>query len=398
MYRVGQKEIDAIAEVLLSGELFRYHKGGQCERFERRYAKFLGVKHVCMTSSGTTALTAALAGLGLGPGDEVLVPACTYMATAVSVLAAGAIPVVVDIDESITLDPRAVAEAIGPQTRALIPVHMWGLPCDMDALMRVARKHKLLVIEDACQGVGGAYEGRMLGSIGDAGAFSFNYYKNMTCGEGGAVVTNDDRVAQRARCMVDCCSFYWTGRKQDIVPFTSNGSRASEIEGAMLNAQLDRIGPIIRALRRQKARILRETAQTGLKATPSNSPDHECGSSVMYTLPSEGQADLFAGLAGGTVCAKTGRHVYTEWDPIFAHQGAQHPALNPFKLPQNRRCRTRYTRDMCARSLQILNRTVKIATHPDRKRSEVTEVIRRIKDAARQVLEPAAQSSPQTRQ
>ncbi len=398
MYRVGQKEIDAIAEVLLSGELFRYHKGGQCERFERRYAKFLGVKHVCMTSSGTTALTAALAGLGVGPGDEVLVPACTYMATAVSVVAAGAIPVVVDVDETITLDPRAVAAAIGPQTRAVIPVHMWGLPCDMDALMRVARKHKLLVIEDACQGVGGAYEGRMLGSIGHAGAFSFNYYKNMTCGEGGAVVTNDDRVAQRARCMVDCCSFYWTGRKQDMVPFTSNGSRASEIEGAMLNVQLDRIGPIIRALRRQKARILRETAETGLKATRSNSPDYECGSNVVYTLPSEGQADRFARLAGGTVCAKTGRHIYTEWDPIFAHQGAQHPALNPFNLPQNRRCRSKYTRDMCARSLDILNRTVMISTRPDRKRSEVTKVIRRIRDAARQVLEPAPQSSSQAGQ
>ncbi len=393
MYRVGQKEIDAIGAVLLSGDLFRYHKGGECERFERRYAKLLGVKHACMTSSGTTALTAALAGLGLGPGDEVLVPACTYMATAVSVLAAGAIPVVVDIDESITLDPRAVQDAIGPRTRAVIPVHMWGLPCDMNALMRVARKRRLLVVEDACQGVGGAYEGRMLGSIGDAGAFSFNYFKNMTCGEGGAVVTNDDRVAQHARCMIDCCSFYWTGRKQDIVPFTSNGSRASEIEGAMLNVQLDRIGPIIRALRRQKARILRETAGAGLKAAPSNSPDYECGSHVMYTLPSAEQADRFAGLAGGTVCSKTGRHVYTEWDPIFAHQGALHPALNPFNLPQNKRCRTKYTRDMCAKSLGILNRTAMIGTRPDRKRSEVTRMIRRIRDAAQQVLKPAAQGS-----
>ncbi len=386
MYRVGQKEIDAIAEVLLSGELFRYHPGGQCERFEKRYAKSLGVKHVCMTSSGTTALTAALAGLGIGPGDEVLVPACTYMASLVSVLGAGAIPVVVDIDETITIDPRAVEDAVGPRTRAVMPVHMWGLACDMKAIMRVARRHKLLVVEDACQAVGGAYEGRMLGSIGHAAGFSFNYYKNMTCGEGGAVVTNNAEVAQRARCMVDCCSFYWKGRKRDFVPFTSNGSRASEIEGAMMNAQLDRIGPMVRALRRQKKRILRETAGTGLKAAPSNSLDHECGSHVMYALPTEEQADRFAALAGGTVCGKTGRHVYTEWDPIFAHQGSHHPALNPYKLPQNRRCRKKYTKGMCARSLDILSRTVVIGNHPDRKRAEVTAVIRRIKSAAGQVL------------
>ena len=185
MYRVGQKEVDAVARVLLSGELFRYHIGGECERFEKRYAKYVGAKHCRMTSSGTTALTAVLGGLGLGPGDEIIVPAQTYMATAISVLSVGAIPIIVDIDESLTLCPQSVDEAVGPKTRAVIPVHMWGLSCDMDGLMAVARKHDLLVIEDACQAVGGGYEGRKLGSIGHAGAFSFNYYKNMTAGEGG---------------------------------------------------------------------------------------------------------------------------------------------------------------------------------------------------------------------
>jgi len=386
MYRVGQKEVDAIARVLLSGKIFRYGIGAECRRFERRYAKFLGVKHVCMTSSGTTALTAALVGLGIGPGDEVLVPACTYMATAVGVLAAGAIPVVVDIDESITICPRAAEAAVGPRTRAIVPVHMWGLPCDMDAIMRLARRKKLLVVEDACQAVGGAYKGRMLGSIGHAGAFSFNYYKNMTCGEGGAVATNNEQAIQRVRCMVDCCSFYWTGRKRDVVPFTSNGSRASELEGAMLNVQLDRIGPMIRAMRRQKARILKETADTGLKAARVNSLEWECGSHVMYILPSAEQADHFAKLVNGVVCIKTGRHVYTEWDPIFAHRGAHHPALDPFNLPANAECRKEYTKDMCAASLDILSRTVVIGTHPDYKRDDVTAIIKKIKAAAKEVV------------
>ncbi|MGB2824394.1 MAG: DegT/DnrJ/EryC1/StrS family aminotransferase [Phycisphaerae bacterium] len=387
MLRVGRKEVDAIAKALLSGKVFRYGKlGGQCGRFERRYAKYLGVKHVWMASSGTTALTAALGGLGIGPGDEVAVPACTYMATPIAVLAAGAIPIIVDVDDSITMDPGALDDAVGPRTRAVIPVHMWGLPCDMKPIMRVARKRRLLVVEDACQGVGGGYEGRKLGSIGHAGAFSFNYYKNMTCGEGGAVVTNDAKAAERAGCMIDCCRFYWDGRKDSFRPFTSNGSRASELEGAMMNAQLDRIDPMIRAMRRQKRRILRETASTGLVPIRHNSPDHECGSHVMYTLPSSSQADEFARLTGGTVAGKTGRHVYTEWDPIFNHRGAHHRALDPFRLPANRRCRKKYTKGMCAASLDVLNRTVMLTNHPDRTRADVTAVIGKIRAAAGAVL------------
>jgi len=386
MLRVGQKEVDAIAKVLLSGKIFRYAKlGGQCERFERRYAKYLGVKHVWMTSSGTTALTAALAGVGIGPGDEVVIPACTYMATPISVLAAGAIPIIVDVDESITLDPKAVDAAVGPRTRAVVPVHMWGLPCDMKRILRVAKKHSLLVVEDACQGIGGGYEGRKLGSIGHAGAFSFNYYKNMTCGEGGAVATNDAAAAERAGCVIDCCRFYWDGRAESFRPFTSNGSRASELEGAMMNAQLDRIDPMIRRMRREKHRVLRETADCGLVPIRANSPRHECGSHVMYTLPTAPQADEFARLVGGTVAGKTGRHVYTEWDPILDHQGGPHPALDPFKMPANRRCRKKYTKAQCSRSLDILSRTVMLGTHPDHKRPDVDALIRRIRNAARLV-------------
>ena len=386
MYRVGKKEIDAIARVLTSGKVFRYNIGGECDRFERRYATYLGAKHVWLTSSGTTALAAALGGLGIGPGDEVLVPACTFMATAVGVLAVGAIPVIVDIDESITIDPDAVDAAAGPRTRAVIPVHMWGLPCDMDRIMRVARRRGLLVIEDACQAVGGAYKGRMLGSIGHAAAFSFNYYKNMTCGEGGAVVTRDARAAERARCMIDCCNFYWTGRREGVVPFIASGARASEIEGAMLNAQLDRLPGMIRAMRRQKKRILAETADTGLAPIPANSPDGECGSHVMYILPTAEQARRFARLTGGGVRSQTGRHVYTEWDPVFNHQGAHHPALNPYRLPQNRPCRRKYAKDMCARSLDILDRTVALETHPDFTCKVVTALIRKVRRAAAKVL------------
>ena len=386
MYRVGQEEIDAIAAVIKSGKLFRYNDTSQCAVFEKNYSKYLGVAHTHMCASGTNALTAGLSALGIGPGDEVVVPAHTYMASGAAVLAVGAIPVIADIDDSITLSPDALDDVIGPRTKAVIPVHMWGLPCDMNAIMKIARKKKLFVIEDACQAVGGSYEGQKCGSIGDVGAFSFNYFKNMTCGEGGAIVTNNPTVSQRARCMIDCCGFYWTGRNNDVVPFIANGARASELEGAMLNIQLKRLPDMIRQMRKQKKRVLRATAKSGLKPVRANSLDHECGAYNMFTLPTVEQAAKFAGLAGCGIAGKTGRHTYTEWDQFFTHQGGPHPALNPFNLPQNRKCRKNYTKAMCAKSLDILNRTVMIANHPDRADKETTALIAKLNDAAKQTL------------
>jgi len=169
MYVVGREEIEAVARVIGSGALFRYGVGSECDRFEARYAGYLGRKHFTLAASGSNALAAAMTAVGLGPGDEVLVPAHTYMATATSVLAVGAIPVIVDIDETLTIAAAAVEAAIGPRPRAVVPVPMWGAACDMDAIMAVAERHNLLVIEDACQGVGGGYEGRKLGSIGHVG-------------------------------------------------------------------------------------------------------------------------------------------------------------------------------------------------------------------------------------
>jgi dTDP-4-amino-4,6-dideoxygalactose transaminase len=391
MYRFGQEEIDAMAKLAKSGRLFRYNDQSECERFEKRYARYVGVKHAGLTSSGTAALTAALMAMEIGPGDEVIVPAHTFMATAVAVLAAGAIPVIVDVDQSICLDPQALDDAVGPQTRAVIPVHMWGQICDMDAIMRVARKRRLMVLEDACQAVGGAYEGRKVGSIGVAGAFSFNYYKNMTCGEGGCVVTSDEKLFQRASCATDCCRFLWDGRDQSFRGFSANGSRASEFEGAMLNIQLDRLPDMVRQMRRQKKRINRALMDSGLGQVPLHSPEHECGAQTMFHLPTPDQAARFAQLTGGTVLAKTGRHTYNEWDPILSHQGAAHPAMNPFKFAANRRCRKRYTLDMCAASLRILERTVMIANHPDRSDEKVSALIGKIAGAAEAVLgEPVA--------
>ncbi|MFW5850300.1 MAG: DegT/DnrJ/EryC1/StrS family aminotransferase [Spirochaetota bacterium] len=382
MYRIGNEELEAVQRVMESKKIFRYGIGGECTRFEERYADYVGTKHCVMTASGTNSLTAALMALEIGPGDEVIVPACTYMATPIAVLAAGAIPVIADIDDTVTLDPKALEATIGPRTKAVIPVHMWGLPCNMDAIMSVARKAGIYVVEDACQGVGGAYEGRMLGSIGDVGTYSFNYYKNMTTGEGGAVVTDNDEWHTRVMSAIDPCRFYWDGREGAERGFTANGARASEFEGAILNEQLNRLPEMISQMREQKKRILAETAEAGLEPIRSNSPDHECGTHAMYRFDSAAAADAFAEAVGGTVAIKTGRHVYTEWDPILEHRGGHHPAMNPYNYPANAECRTEYSKEMCETSLDILARTVFLVTHPDNTTGDVDAMIAKIREAA----------------
>jgi dTDP-4-amino-4,6-dideoxygalactose transaminase len=386
MYRAGEAEIEAIARVIRAGALFRYGVGHECETFERRYADYLGVKHFALAASGSHALAAAMTAAGLGPGDEVIIPAHTYMATATSVLTVGAIPIIVDIDESITMDPAALEAAIGPRTKAAVPVHMWGTACDMDAIMEIADRRGLTVIEDACQGVGGGYHGRKFGSVGHLGAFSFNYYKNMTCGEGGGVAVNDDAWAERAKCAIDPCHFYWQGRSDAVQPFSGNGARASELMGAMLNVQLDRIDAMIESMRFERRVILDATealGNLGLKPAPMHSPDHDCATHVIYTLPSAEAATRFAELFPCVVVGKTGRHNYTEWDQVLMGAGAAHPAMNPFNMPANAECRRSYSKDMCAKSLEILNRTVLVPTHPDHSESDIADIIHNLGAAAR---------------
>ena len=400
MYIIGQEEIDALARVVTSGELFRYNIGHECERFETRYAQWLGAKHFSLAASGSYALTAAMVGLGLGPGDEVLVPAHTYMASATSVLATGAIPVIVDINESVTIDPAAIEAAIGPRTRAIIAVHMWGTACDMDTIMEIARARKLLVIEDACQGVGGGYKGRKLGTIGDIGAFSFNFYKNMSSGEGGGVVTNDDAILKRVNCAIDPCHAFWTGRTEDAMPFAGNGARASEFMGAILNVQLDRIDAIISAMRHERDTIhagIGQALELGLRLAPLNSREFDCGANVFLTVPTAQAAELFVKTFPSVIAGKTGRHTYTEWDQVLMGAGAAHPLMNPYNMPANAECRKTYSRDMCAKTLDILDRTILVPTHPLHTKQAIDDIVHNINAAARVALGHAGKNDVEVR-
>ena len=190
-----ESDIDAVVSVIRNGEWGNPDCGGMVQSFENEFKEFSGTKYALSCVNGSVALRLALIACGVRPGDEVIVPPYTFIATASIVLEANCVPVFADIDpDTYNLDPVAVEKAITPRTKVIIPVHFAGQACQMDAIMSIARKHGIRVIEDACHGHGGEYQGKKLGSIGDAGCFSFQSSKNLTSGEGGMVITSDERM------------------------------------------------------------------------------------------------------------------------------------------------------------------------------------------------------------
>ena len=196
----GDQERKELNDVLQNGILMRYGFDGsrngiwKAKELEAAICKTFGSKYAQLTSSGTSALTTALSALGIGYGDEVIMPTFTFVASFESLLSVGAVPVLVDVDDTLTLNPEAVRKAITPKTKAVMPVHMCGSMADLDALQTICKEYKLILLEDACQSIGTSYNGKFLGTIGDAGTFSFDFVKIITCGEGGAVMTNKEEV------------------------------------------------------------------------------------------------------------------------------------------------------------------------------------------------------------
>jgi dTDP-4-amino-4,6-dideoxygalactose transaminase len=190
-----EREVQAVANIVRSGQWGNPDCAGAVAEFEQQFAEYCGSKYAISCVNGSVSLRLALIACGVRPGDEVIVPPYTFIATASVVLEANCVPIFVDIDpDTYNLDPKGIEAAITERTKAIIPVHFAGLPGDMDAIMAIARRHSLRVIEDAAHGHGAEYKGRKLGSIGDAGSFSFQSSKNLTSGEGGMVITNDDAL------------------------------------------------------------------------------------------------------------------------------------------------------------------------------------------------------------
>lgn len=259
----GDNEKKHLNDVIESGILMRYNfeslrnNHWKAKEFEQAIQKRMKVEHVQLTSSGTTALLTALNAAGIGAGDEVILPTFTFVASFEAVLSVGAIPILVDIDETLTLDPKAVEQAITPRTKVIMPVHMCGAMADLTALKEIAKKHNILLIEDACQSFGATYKGKYLGTIGDLGCFSFDFVKTVTCGEGGAVLTNNKEYYIHTDQYTDHGHDHiGNNRGAENHPNLGLNYRISELHAAVGLAQFERLDEIL-SIQRGNKKILK---------------------------------------------------------------------------------------------------------------------------------------------
>ena len=263
----GDAERKEVKDVLDSGVLMRYGFDGlrkgqwKAKDLETEIEKRFAVQHAQLLSSGTAAVSMALAASGVGAGDEVIMPCFTFVASFEAILMLGATPVVVDIDDTLTLDIDAVKTSINPKTKAIMPVHMCGSMANLDALKTICKNHDLLLIEDACQAIGGTYKGQALGTIGDLGCFSFDFVKTVTSGEGGAVVTNNTQYAKYLDHFSDHGHDHiGNDRGAETHPFLGYNFRISELNAAVGLAQFRRIDEFI-ALQKKHYKILRDALE-----------------------------------------------------------------------------------------------------------------------------------------
>jgi dTDP-4-amino-4,6-dideoxygalactose transaminase len=390
MYRIGKEEVEEVNKVIQSGSLFRVNTElREVLRFEKELSQKMGTNYAVCVSSGTASLICALAAMNIGPGDEVMVPAYTFIATALAPLAVGAIPVLVDIDESMTMDVEDLERKITKNTKAIIPVHICGFPGNMDAIMHIAKAHNLKVLEDACQADGGSYKGKRLGTIGDAGSYSFNYYKIITAGEGGALVTNDETIYERAIIYHDIGASFWSyERDLKQKEFTGGVFRVSEITGAVLRIQLTRLDGILKDLRQIKRRLIDELEGVPyIKPAKSYDIEGDCGTTFALTFANAEQAKKFAEFEDGLGSRPidSDRHVYINWKPIIDGNASHCDLMNPFKMPANEHLTKNCTPDACPTTLDILKRTVYIPLNPDMSEESVVSLICKIKKAAKSI-------------
>ena len=325
---IGEEEVEAVTRVLRSKNVFRYYGVGdgpqEVATFEREFATHLGAKHALAVNAGSSALICGLIGAGVGPGDEVIIPAYTWNATANAVLATGAIPVLAEVDDSLTLDPVDVAAKITPLTKAVLPVHMRGAPADMDALTAIARDHELALIEDVCQAAGATFNGKRLGTFGDAGAFSLQFNKIITTGEGGVLITNRDDVYDMAIDVHDCAGSVRRGI--GLPQFPGYNFRASELQGAVARVQLGRLDGLLERMRANQTWLAERVAELpGLTLRHSTDEGGDAGICLIAFAETQAlAADAVDALKAEGVGAMRvyspdfiDLHIYPYWKPVL---------------------------------------------------------------------------------
>lgn len=301
---IGTEERDAILEWFdaSNGVMFAHgfdkRRNGvfKVREFEEAVAATVGAKRALAVSSGSAALLVALRALGVNPGDEVIAPSFTFVATVEAILEAGATPVIVEVDRSLTMAPQQLRAAMTPRTKAVVPVHMAGSAADMDRILAVASEHHVPVLEDAAQGFGGTYGGKHLGTIGDIGIYSFDFAKNITTGEGGAIVTNNTALFERARALHDHGHEYNPAlpRGRDTRSGPGFNFRMTEMQAAVGLAQLKKLSVILERQRANKAAIKEGIRESGIEFRHLHDSDGDVADTLIFFLESEPKAVRFA--------------------------------------------------------------------------------------------------------
>jgi 8-amino-3,8-dideoxy-alpha-D-manno-octulosonate transaminase len=377
---IGREELEAATRVITSKNLFRYYGVGdgphEVETFEREFAEHVGARYALCVNAGSSALICGLIGAGVGPGDEVIIPAYTWNASANAVIATGALPVLAEVDDSLTLDPEDVARKVTPRTRALLPVHMRGAPADMDGLCSIAKEHSLAIIEDVCQAAGASFRGRRLGTFGDAGAFSLQFNKIITTGEGGVMVTDREDLYNLAIDVHDCAGSVRRGT--GLPQFAGWNFRASELEGAIARVQLSRLDGLLARMRENHAELSEwVSALPGLTLRRPTDDGGDAGICLIAFAQTPAlAADAVDALRAEGITAQQiydpdviDLHVYPFWKPVLdAIAAAGRPAPD------------------CPRTLDLLSRTIHVDVSPLCDEQDIQEISLAFKKVARAVI------------
>ncbi len=380
IHHMDEEEINAALRVLRSRSPFRYYGvdlQGEVKAFETEFAKFLGISYCLAVNSGTGALITALAALGVGPGQEVIIPAYMWVSVVAAVVNLGAIPVLADIDDTFCLDPAALEAAITPRTTGVIAVHMSGAPADVAAIQNVVKSHGLFLLEDCAQCAGGSVDGKKVGTFGDMAIFSFQMNKNMTSGEGGCVVTNDTRLYNRAVAVHD------TGYARDSdgramfdnleLCLWGRGYRMDEIRASILRVQLKKLPAVISRMHDSKYRIRTALGQHSvIRHRRIVDPDGDTGCFLLTTFQSpeaaqqinralraEGIVTLAQGV-NNIVMTQWGLHIYYNI-PSLVHKTGVDKRNSPWSLAENKDSHTKYGKGTCPVADSLFERTILLA-------------------------------------
>lgn len=372
MELIGEEEKQALLDVIEGGYLYRYGRAenpnfkAKVYQFEQEVARRAGVRYAVAVNSGTSALLVALNGLGIGPGDEVIVPGYTFVASMAAIVYARAIPVLAEIDATLNLDPADVRRKITPHTRAILVVHMLGNPARMDELKALADEHNLRLIEDCAQAFGASYKGRWLGSIGHAGAYSFNIFKTITAGDGGMLVTDDLDHYRRFYAMHDQGhSPMRVGVEVGHRPFIGLDFRMTELSAAVLLAQLGKLDAMLGKLRKNKARFKQALqGMPGLMFRELPDPQGELATLLTVFLPTEETARQAAAALGTKVVADSGWHVYSNMEQILEKRTVTAEGC-PFTCPYYKGGQVDYHKGMLPRTDDLLSRAINIGIGVD---------------------------------